>query len=325
MTKQTRIQVYNGYGHTEEMIMYGHVFKSAAPLSPKGRGSLWSRLRSLIRLFRVKPYPFARWRIHFEGQQWEGTTDAAGFFKLEGRSAKHLRAGWYLLTAEVISEKGEVLDRTEGKVYVPHLNQYIIVSDIDDTVMISHSATIIRRLRELLTYPPERRRIFPEVIRHYRFLAFAGTSKGNPNPFFYVSSSEWNLYGYLSDVFRINGVPEGIFLLNQLKQWRDLWRTGSTGHEGKLIRIRRIMETFPQQKLILLGDNSQKDPAIYASVAAHYPDRLAAVYIRNVRYSKQESTQKLLNQIAKKGIPVCLFQHSEEAIAHSKKNALFED
>ena len=39
------------------------------------------------------------------------------------------------------------------------------------------------------------------MVKHYNMLASANTQKDVPNPFFYVSSSEWNLYYYLTEIF----------------------------------------------------------------------------------------------------------------------------
>ena len=75
--------------------------------------------------------------------------------------------------------------------------------------------------------------------------------------------------------------------LNIIKKWYQLFKTGKTKHQGKLIQLVRILEAFPKQRFILLGDNSQKDPEIYAAVANKYPDRITAIYIRNISSKKK--------------------------------------
>lgn len=99
-------------------------------------------------------------------------------------------------------------------------------------------------------------------------------------------------------------------------------KTGKTGHEGKLLRIMRIIDAFPNQKFVFLGDNSQMDPEIYYKIAEKYGKNVIAVYIRNVRKSKIFATQEILNKLEQKNISTCLFVHSEDAIAHSKKIGL---
>jgi phosphatidate phosphatase APP1 len=79
----------------------------------------------------------------------------------------------------------------------------------------------------------------------------------------------------------------------------NLIKTGKTGHEGKLLRVMRIIDAFPNQKFVFFGDNSQQDPAIYKTIAEKYSLNIAAVYIRNVRPERQEITRKLLTQMKK--------------------------
>jgi phosphatidate phosphatase APP1 len=137
-----------------------------------------------------------------------------------------------------------------------------------------------------------------------------------------VSSSEWNLYDYLNEFFKHNGLPKGVFLLNDIKRWYQLLKTGKTKHNGKLIRVARILDAFPKQRFILLGDNSQNDPAIYVSIANKYPDRIVAIYIRNISLKKELLTLKLLATIKNKEIYTCQSQHTDEAILHAQSIGL---
>jgi phosphatidate phosphatase APP1 len=133
-----------------------------------------------------------------------------------------------------------------------------------------------------------------------------------------VSNSEWNLYNDLNDFFKLNGLPKGVFMLNTIKKWYQLFATGGTKHSGKLIRMVRILNVFPKQRFVLLGDNTQKDPDIYTAIANKYPDKIAAIYIRNINSKKTVATQQLLASINNPSIITCLFNHTNEAIEHAK-------
>jgi phosphatidate phosphatase APP1 len=159
-------------------------------------------------------------------------------------------------------------------------------------------------------------------VKYYQLLAFAHTEPALPNPFFYVSSSEWNLYDDLNEFFKHNDLPKGAFLLNSIKKWYQLFKTGNTKHQGKLIRVVRILKVFPKQRFVLLGDNSQKDPEIYVNIANKYPDRIVAIYLRNISPEKEVATLNLLESIQNKEIHFCLFKHTDEAIEHSKSIGL---
>lgn len=317
MNKSASVKIYHGYGHTHNLVVYGHVFKFRAKNTQKYSEGLWVNILYLIRLFILKPYPFVKVRLSFYGQTVDQKTEYDGFFKFEWKAAENINAGWHPVKVEALTDKGEVMAVNTGEVYVPHITQYGFISDIDDTVMISHSATIGRRLRELFIKNPHTRKTFPGAAEHYQQLALAQTDAANPNPFFYVSSSEWNLYDYLVETFYYNKLPEGAFLLNQIKRWKDLIKTGKTGHEGKLIRVMRILDAFPNQQFVFFGDNSQQDPFIYSAIAAKYPGNIAAIYIRNISPEKEAETLGVLRKVEDQHIPCCFFKDSAEALNHS--------
>jgi phosphatidate phosphatase APP1 len=325
MNKSASVKVYHGYGHTHNLVVYGHVFKFRAKTKQKFSNNLFVNIIHLLKLFVVKPYPNVKVRLKFKGQEIFRKTEYDGFFKFEWKAEQEVSAGWHGVQVEALTDSDEVIAEGTGKIFVPHITQYAFISDIDDTVMVSYSAKIRKRLRELFIKNPRTRKTFEDLNEHYTALALSHTEISQPNPFFYVSSSEWNLYDYLLETFRYNKLPEGAFLLNQLKRWKDLVKTGKTGHEGKLIRVMRILDAFPNQKFIFFGDNSQKDPSIYTAIAEKYPKNISAVYIRNVRKEKEQETLALLARIEAQNVNTCLFNSSEEAMSHSKKIGLIID
>ncbi|WP_199138904.1 App1 family protein [Pedobacter sp. ASV12] len=322
MNKKLSVKIYHGYGHTHNLVLYGHVFKFKAKTKQGFSRNFLVNMVHLFKLFMVKPYPFARVRLHFNTQVIHQKAAYDGFFKFEWQAQENVAAGWHQVRVDAVDEADQVLATANGEIFVPHITQYAFISDIDDTVMVSHSAKLGRRLKELFTRNPRTRKTFAMTQMHYQLLANAHTEATQPNPFFYVSSSEWNLYDYLVETFRFNQLPEGAFLLNQLKRWKSLFKTGKTGHEGKLLRVMRIIDAFPKQRFIFFGDNSQQDPVIYHTIAKRYPQNIAAVYIRNIRPKKQKETLALLSELEQSQIHTCLFTNSEEAISHSKKIGL---
>lgn len=318
----TSIKVYHGYGHTHDLVVYGHAFCFKAKTNQIYSNNIFVNILHLLKLFVVIPAPFIKIRLNFYGQIIENKTSYDGFFRFEFKAKTDVSAGWHIVTVEALADDDKVLVAGEGKIYVPHKTQYAFISDIDDTVMVSYSAKMYKRLRQLFIKNPRTRKTFPSAKDHYQLLAKANTTRDQPNPFFYVSSSEWNLYDYLVETFRFNGLPEGSFLLNQLKRWTSLFKTGKTGHEGKLLRVMRILDAFPEQKFIFFGDNSQQDPSIYQAIIEKYPLNIKAVYIRNVRFSRTKITQEILDKIQQKNIATCLFVHSDQAILHSREIGL---
>ncbi len=318
------VKVYHGYGHKENLVVYGHVLADKPANRTRFTDNILYNIVHLAKLFFVHPLPGVRVKLQWGEQPFYTTTEMDGFFKFEWASFSPTPAGWHPVTVNAVDVDDHVIATGEGKIFVPHSTQYAFISDIDDTVLVSHSSTTGKRLRVMFTKNPRSRKTFADVVRYYDLLASAHTEKDVPNPFFYVSSSEWNLYDDLNEFFKHNGLPKGAFLLNQIKKWYQLLKTGKTKHHGKLIRVARIMDAFPKQKFVLLGDNSQSDPDIYVSIANKHPNKIMGIYIRNISAKKEVATKYLLNSIKNKEIYTCLFKHTDEAIAHSRAVGLIE-
>lgn len=316
-TTKKYIKLYHGYGHKNDLLLYGHLLARRPVMRKRYSRNIFSNIIYLLRLFFVKPVPCAPVELNWHGQVLQQTTERDGFIKFEWNSRESIPAGWHPVSVQYKANGQPVTGN--GQLFVPHITQYAFISDIDDTIMVSHSATIFRRLRSLFTANPHTRHIFKDVDTHYRQLSLSNTTPEAPNPFFYVSSSEWNLYDYLEDFFTHNHLPKGAFLLNHIKRWTELLQTGKTKHEGKLIRVARILQAFPNQRFVLLGDNTQRDPVIYKAIAEKYTSRIHAVYIRNADHSNTIATEELLSQLQKNtGIYTCLFDNSAVAIEHSR-------
>lgn len=320
-----QVKVYHGYGHTEQMVIYGHVLKLGPKPPRRYRKSVVHNAIALLRLFIVKPVAGALVEMEWEGKKYSGHTDTDGFFAFKWTDDPPLRTGWHDVQVTVHSAEGVAKNKAVGAVYVPHQTQYGFISDIDDTFLVSHSAHMGRRLKVLFTQNARSRKPFEGVVRHYQMLALGNTTPDAPNPFFYVSSSEWNLYDYILEFTGVNGLPRGVFLLNVLKEFGQIFKTGQNNHHTKFTRIVRILEAYPSQRFVLLGDSSQQDPYIYESLVRHFPGRIQAVYIRDVFEQSRAKVQEVLIKIEQAGVPYCFFKHSEEAILHSRKIGLISD
>ncbi|MDR6562352.1 MULTISPECIES: phosphatase domain-containing protein [unclassified Arcicella] len=311
------VKVYHGYGHQDNLIVYGHVLAGKPPRAVV-ENNLISNVMHLIKIFSVKPIAGVSVRLQWNNQYYYSKTAQDGFFKFEWKSTSKISAGWHAVFIDLVGPQDKVLTTGEGKIFVPEATQYGFISDIDDTVLVSHSAKTGKKLRVMFTKNPLSRKTFADVVKFYRLLSLAHTEPALLNPFFYVSSSEWNLYDDLNVFFKHNQLPKGVFLLNEIKRWYQLLKTGATKHQGKLMRVVRLFEAFPKQRFILLGDNSQKDPAIYAAIANKYPEKVVAIYIRNVSPKKEEITLSLMKSITNKNIQTCQFEHTDEAISHAR-------
>ncbi|WP_229311231.1 App1 family protein [Larkinella soli] len=325
LTSRPVVKVYRGYVHQGKAVIFGHVLDLSPLPRKRYRQNLLVNTFSLLRLFMMQPVGGATVRVRGMAEDVRFVTEKDGFFRLEWTPETTLSPGWHPVRIDLVTgNRGaeQPIATGEGEFYLPNRTQYGCISDIDDTFLISHSANLRKRLYVLLTENAHSRDPFEDVARHYQLLARAGTDERTPNPFFYVSSSEWNLYEYIKTFCKRNGIPDGIFLLSQLKSLSEVFKTGQNKHKTKFTRIVRVLEAFPDMQFILLGDDTQEDPNIYASLVSHFPKQIRCVYLRRVHQENEARTMECVRKIEAAGVPCCYFKHSSEAIRHSESIGL---
>lgn len=326
LQKRATIKLYNGFANQHYCYIYGHAL-SLSPIKKKHfRSFFLYNTIALLRLFMVRPIKGALVTLQWQNKTYTATTSSDGFFKFEWVHPNVLAAGEYEVEVMLLKKNSNniVKATAKGLIIVPSQTAFSFISDIDDTFLISHSSNLRKRLFVLLTENARSRKPFAGAVKHYRLLHGIDDTETSDNAFFYVSSSEWNLYDYIKEFVQEYKLPDGIFLLNQMKTFSKLFSTGQNNHGGKFTRIVKIIEAFPDQKFVLLGDDSQKDIDIYTSIVEHFPQSVYCVYIRRV--GTPEKPNVLLKQkiIESKEVLFFYFAHSEEAILHSQKIGLIK-
>ncbi|MDT0643252.1 App1 family protein [Zunongwangia sp. F363] len=313
------LKLYRGYVNDQELIVFGHLFKSWAPdkyrLDRKGIRHAFS----IIHMFRIKPLPNVKIRLKFKNIDVTTKTQEDGYFRFSIPFTEELESGWHKY--EVICELNEFGIIEKGELLKPYKSKFAIISDIDDTFLISHSNSFFKKLYVMLSKNVNKRKIFNDVVNHYRALSIAGQdSEEASNSFFYVSSSEWNLYEFIEEFARIHNLPKAVIKLKKIKTGiRDFLSSGRGSHNHKYDKIKDIIAFYPKLQYVLLGDDSQKDPYLYERICKTYPLSIGAIYIRQTRNSQKKEVQEVLKNIEDMGVATCYFKNSEKAIEHSRE------
>lgn len=192
-----------------------------------------------------------------------------------------------------------------------------VVSDLDDTVIRTGATSLLTVARLTLLENAFTRLPFEGVAAFYRALE-RGTADREHNPFFYVSSSPWNLYDLLTDFLAFRGVPAGPLFLRDL----GLGPSGFVGfgghHHHKLGRIEEVFELHENLPFVLVGDSGQRDPEIYREVVVRHPDRIRAVYIRDVTGEvRGREVAAIVREVISRGVDMAVIPDSVTAAEHA--------
>lgn len=283
------IDAYAGYATQEHLILRGRVLTSlASTQSAENRGRLRSFF-AMVSLFLTDEV--ANVRVRARGV--EAISDEEGYFTLQLPRPKS--GGWVDVLVHI---KGHE-DKTLCSAFIPdEAGELMIISDIDDTILKTGAYSLARNLWTSLTGNVASRHVYPDAVRLISDLAEDGA-----NPVFYVSSSPWNLYSFLSDIFDRNGLVRGPMFLRDLGISRTKFITDGHGnHKGGSIDL--LLRAQPKLRVILLGDTGQEDARIYAEIAAKHDGRVAAIVLRQTVDGLDQADAKSIARIEALGIPV---------------------
>lgn len=316
------LKLYRGYANDEELIVMGHVFKPTKKGDYDFQKKKFKHASSIVSLFRTKTYANADVYLNHNNTTIHTKTLIDGYFKFCIPVDKNAGHGW--IDYEVSINHGNQSIVAKESFIRPKKENLGIISDIDDTFLVSYTKNPLKKLYHLLFRNVNSRKVFEDVVPHYQALSNAGRTKnGEQNAFFFVSSSEWNLYRFLVKFTEIHHLPKAVLLLKDIKSsLADFFRTGRGGHNHKFEKTKHILEFYPNLKYVLMGDDSQQDPFLYEAICKIFPITVKAVYIRKSGAKEKEKVSIALKNMESLGISVCYFSHSSEAISHSKKIGL---
>lgn len=313
------LKLYRGYVNDEELVVFGHVFKSWAPDKYRMDHKSIRHAVSVINMFLIKPLENVEIKLKFKNTEITTKTLADGYFRFSIPFSEELESGWHPYEVTCSLYNYGIVQTSE--LLKPFDSKFGIISDIDDTFLVSHSGNFLKKLYVLLLKNINKRKVFEDVVPYYQALSRAGQENETAsNSFFYVSSSEWNLYEFIDAFARLHKLPKAVIKLKKIKTGiSDFLFTGRGSHDHKFEKIKDIIMFYPKLEYVLLGDDSQKDPYLYERIIKIFPKNIKAIYIRQTSRKKKTETEAILKNIETMHVSTCYFSNSEEATAHSER------
>ena len=326
------IMPFIGYGTSESLFIKGRVLRDKNISEPMETTSTLTNLIDTYKRFQSDEIPGATVRASFGDYSREVITNEEGFFEVELQpgplpvSDDHT----YLIDLKLIQYPGKARNpvepaefKAQGQVIVPPDNaQFGVISDIDDTVLMSNVAHPIVLARNTFLENAHTRLPFEGVAKLYQALR-RGADGSHFNPIFYVSSSAWNIYDVLRDFFVVREIPMGALFLSEYNLDENTF-IFQNRREHKIAAIERVMNTYPNLKFVLIGDSSEKDPLIYREITQRDPQRIQTIYIRTATLSRKRDArlQAIVRDVEALGVPIMLVKDSVEAAEHAVANGL---
>jgi phosphatidate phosphatase APP1 len=166
-------------------------------------------------------------------------------------------------------------------VVVDPATDFGIVSDIDDTVLKSYLPRPALAAYNAFLATEQARQPVPGMADLYDEIL----ARHPGAPVVYVSTGAWNAAPSLRRFLDRHGLPVGPMLLTDWGPTNTGWFR--SGREHKREELRTLVADFPGIRWLLVGDDGQRDPAVYSELAADHPDHVAAIAIRELDPGEQ--------------------------------------
>ncbi len=319
------VQTYRGYGSQHRIFLMGRVLHQSQPPIRQRQG-LEHKFKTLWHMFRRWGVANARLSVRFGEARAEVSTDRDGYFTVDlpittqPTSAR----GWHDVSI-CLTEPNAV--EAKAEVFIPSdACRFVVISDIDDTVMHTGVANKLMMIWRLFVQGAKSRIAFPGMAAFLRAL-HKGPDGDGANPLLYVSRAPWSIYGVLDEFFNLHDIPVGPILF--LREWGLTLQSPlpRKAKDHKLALIRDMLTLYDELPFVLIGDSGQRDPEIYADIVRTHPNRVQAVYIRNVSadVQRQLAINRLAAEIAEAGSSLVLADDTLTMAKHAAAQGLIAE
>jgi phosphatidate phosphatase APP1 len=200
-------------------------------------------------------------------------SDRGGY--VHGEIRTELPPGWHDASVAV-EGRAPVLSRVR---VVDGRARRGVVCDIDDTILVTWLPRPLLAAWNTFFLREHARRPVPGMSELLWRLV------GEHGLIVYLSTGAWNFAGHLERFMVEHGFPPGPLLLTDWGPTDTGWfRSGAAHKRDALERLRR---DHPYTTWVLVGDDGQRDPQIYAEFSAAHPGSVEAVAIRRLTLTQR--------------------------------------
>ncbi|GAA4380617.1 App1 family protein [Paeniglutamicibacter cryotolerans] len=271
---------YKGYGLSSEADGWIRIFSRVVMARPGVFEDGQHRAKVIAdgvrgwRNFISPPVAGGKVRVEVGGSRYDVAADRGGV--LDVRVAASLSPGWHRVT---LSTEGSAPVTSQVFMVDSHAD-FGMLSDVDDTVVVTALPRPLLAAWNSFVLSEHARVATPGMA-----VMMERVMRSRPGaPTLYLSTGAWNVAQTLTRFLSRNLYPEGALLLTDWGPTEVRWFR--SGMQHKADQLRRLAVEFPGIKWLLIGDDGQHDPVLYAEFARRYPGHVLAIVIRQLTPSE---------------------------------------
>lgn len=277
-----RVITHIGYGTSSYVRVFARVVlgrkgQPGPPNRQDATGALApARYQRGWRVFVTAPAAGVPVTVTIGDREVHGRSDRGGYIDLVAHD-HGLEPGWQQV---VVQARGT--DPVPADVFIVADDvTFGIVSDIDDTVITTMLPRPLLAAWNTFVLRGKTRRAVSGMAPMYRRILAAHPGA----PIVYLSTGAWNTTPTLTRFLVEGGYPLGPLLMTDWGATNTGWFR--SGQDHKRTSLHRLARDFPDIRWLLVGDDGQHDPQLYAEFAEARPDRVEAICIRQLTPTEQ--------------------------------------
>jgi len=280
LASEADIQLQTCYGNPHEIIVEGRILEERrfrpSSLMDSWLVNGWRKLKQLIN-DEIETTPIT---LTIEEEQYHTISDDEGYFRFQIHNP---HAPWK-------PHQNIMLHLDEYNVTI-HASAFIveasievgIISDFDDTVIISGVTNTLDLIKNLLFKNYKQRTLVKEV----RDKILQITQAHPKTPLFFVTGSPRQLYGSIHDFLNHHHFPKRTLITKKAHGANPDPLFDQLRY--KLEKIEELIRLYPHIQWICFGDSGEKDAKVYKTLHQKYPQKIRAIYIREVESGELKS------------------------------------
>ena len=282
--------------HLHKRTLISGVLLKGIPFTYNKQIGNFRNLLKVIKSYFIAAYANKKISITLNGKTINTSTDKNGNFSVIvetlHKGVININIASHEKPLEILQSYPIVFQNTESP--------FDVISDIDDTIIVSYTANFFKRIGTLAFTSPQNRKAISFTQKIFKEF------KKQDARVFYISKSESNLFAMLTSFIELNNLPKGKLILTPYLKFSQLFHP-KKDRNYKLKNIRFIIENSDNKAFVLIGDDSQRDMEIYSDIANEFQKKILKIYIRQTNRKVMPYQKRMWENLKSTGVPVVYF------------------
>ena len=279
------IEVYSAYTNGKRVLVQGRIIDSEDKKTKKS---------NLFSAFFNDEKKDITINLKMNNKSYVGQSDNEGYFVFDINLSQSLEQN-----KSISLETDDKTSLQTISLFQPSSKEHIgIISDFDDTVIVSDVTTKIKLLYNTFFKNFKERKIVSEIEKKIKRL-LKENNLSDESALFFISGSPHQFNNNINNFLDYHVFPKRSILTKKIHGEKKDDLQASIAY--KYDKIVRLIEMYPQVKWVFFGDSGEKDPSIYLKVRQYYPNSVKEIYIRDVESGKVEKMYNILHPFTSDG------------------------